>query len=143
MNQTNINNYVSKFSLAFLLGIVILTMFESLPNWQWTFALVPTVAFTMKYPRSIVITGIIIGALWALIHANIKLYPALDRDLEGIDLDIVGQVYSIPAKHGRSVRFDFIIFNATVADDHSKVVLPKKVRLNWYGKTPKLQLGEQ
>ena len=58
MNQTNINNYVIKFSLAFLLGVVILTMFESLPSWQWTFALVPAVAISIKYLTIPPTTGI-------------------------------------------------------------------------------------
>ena len=62
-----------KFSLAFLLGIVILTMFESLPHWQWIFALVPVSLVGIKFPRSIVIVGVVLGFLWALGHAYLKL----------------------------------------------------------------------
>lgn len=131
-----------KFSLVFLLGIVILTMFESLPHWLWIFGIIPAVLAGIKLPRSIILAGLVLGFLWALCHAYLKLYPALDKSLEGIDLDVVGQIVSIPSIHGRSTRFEFLIFDAKKANDHQEIVVPKKARLNWYGKVPRIKLGE-
>lgn len=78
-----------KFALAFLLGIVILARFESLPHWHWVFALLPVILVGMKFPRGILFVGLALGFLWALGHAYLKLYPALDKSLEGIDLFIM------------------------------------------------------
>jgi len=84
-----------KFALAFLLGIVILTRLESLPHWHWVFALLPVILVGMKFPRGILFVGLALGFLWALGHAYLKLYPALDKSLEGIDLEVTGQIVSI------------------------------------------------
>ena len=80
--------------------------------------------------------------MWALIVAHLKLYPALDKSLEGIDLDVVGQIVSIPSTQTRSTRFEFHIQTASRVGLDKPLQLPKKVRLNWYGNFPKLQLGE-
>lgn len=104
-----------KFALAFLLGIVILTRFESLPHWHWVFALLPVILAGMKFPRGILFVGLALGFLWALGHAYLKLYPALDKSLEGIDLEVTGQIVSIPSIQGRSTRFDFLIHEASYA----------------------------
>ncbi len=132
-----------KFSLVFLLGIIILTMFESLPHWQWIVGIIPAVLVGIKFPRSILLVGLVLGFLWALCQAYLKLYPALDKSLEGTDLDVVGQIVSIPTIQGRSKRFEFLIFDAYKANNDEKVIVPNKVRLNWYGEVPDLQLGEQ
>ncbi|MCZ6565611.1 MAG: ComEC family competence protein [Gammaproteobacteria bacterium] len=75
-------------------------------------------------------------------HAYLKLYPALDKSLEGIDLEVTGQIVSIPSIQARSTRFDFLIHEASRTNGSELIIVPKKVRLNWYGKVPELQLGE-
>ena len=130
------------FSIAFLLGIVILTMFEALPNWQWVFGLLPVILIAIKWSRSIFVMGLVIGVLWALFHAYIKLYPSLDRNLEGIDLDIIGMVYSIPSQNGCSVWFDLSVIEAKLTKNHSNTESPKCIFLSWYGVSPKIRLGE-
>ncbi len=132
-----------KFALAFLLGVIILTMFDSLPQWQWIFGLIPAVLVSIKFPRSALLMTLVLGFLWALGHAYLKLYPSLDKSLEGIDLNVVGKIVSIPSIQKRGVRFEFLIFKANQADNNERVITPKKVRLNWFDETPNLKLGEQ
>ncbi len=131
-----------KFSLAFLLGILILTTFESLPHWQWALCLVPIIFFVIRFPRYALWAGLLTGFLWALAHAHYKLHPSLVPQLEGQDLDARGQIVSLPATFSRSKRFEFKILEAKLAESGDLVQIPKKVRLNWYGKSPELQLGE-
>lgn len=134
---------MTKFALAFLSGILILTTFRSVPHWQWIFAILPVLLIGVRYPRSIILTGLVAGFLWALFHAWLKLYPALDRSLEGVDLDVVGQIVSIPSvREDRSTRFDFLVFEAAKPDGHGEVTVPKKIRLNWFNAVPPVQLGE-
>jgi predicted membrane metal-binding protein len=68
-----------------------------------------------EIPTRYFICGLALGFLWALGHAYLKLYPALDKSLEGIDLEVTGQIVSIPSIQGRSTRFDFLIHEASYA----------------------------
>lgn len=129
-----------KVAIAFLIGVLSLTVFATLPHWYWCFAILPVVIITFKFPQIYLLSIAVLGIFWALVHAHLTLYPGLDKSLEGVDLDVVGKVISIPAKYGRSTRFEFLIKNSAQTD--SNIILPKKVRLNWYGKVPELQLGE-
>ncbi len=132
-----------RFSLAFLFGILILTTFRDLPHWLWAVCVIPAVCFAIKFPRYIVLLGIIIGFLWALGHAYLRLYPELDRSLEGVDLYVQGLIISIPAIQDRSMRFELKVTSATQIDNNENITIPNKVRLNWYGDFPVLQIGEQ
>ncbi|MFK7815016.1 MAG: DNA internalization-related competence protein ComEC/Rec2 [Gammaproteobacteria bacterium] len=131
-----------KVAIAFLLGIYSLTVFAGLPHWYWAFCILPIVLIVIKYPRCYLVVSLSLGFFWALIHAHMGLYPQLDKKLEGIDVDITGQIVSIPNERGRSARFEFTVNHANLSANGNKVQLPKKIRLNWYGNIPSLQLGE-
>ena len=131
-----------KIAIAFLLGILILTMFDSLPHAYWVFGIVPAVLIYLKYPNSKPVLCLLFGFLWALVHGHLNLYPELDKALEGVDLEVSGQIISIPNVQTRSVRFEFVIHEAMRTGMTKPEQLPKKVRLNWYGNVPDLQLGE-
>jgi len=131
-----------KLAIAFLLGVCSLTVFASLPHWYWIFGILPTILIAIKYPRSIIIASVLLGFFWALMHAYLNLNPALDKSLEGIDLEVSGQVVSIPTNYPRSSRFEFLIHSARTSLNAELVSVPKKVRLNWYGNVPPIQLGE-
>jgi competence protein ComEC len=131
-----------KVAIAFLLGIYSLTVFASLPHWYWAFGILPTVLIWIKFPRSILPVSLLLGFFWALTHAYFNLYPELDKSIEGIDIEVRGQVISIPSVQGRISRFEFSIHEASLTSSGKFVQPPKKVRLNWYGKVPSIQLGE-
>ena len=126
-----------------MFGIVILTTFGDLPHWLWAVCAIPVVWSAIKFPRYIVLAGIILGFLWALGHAHLRLYPELDRSLEGVDLYVKGLITSIPAAQDRSIRFEFQVKSATQIDNSGNAVIPNKIRLSWYGDYPELQIGEQ
>ncbi len=129
-----------KVAVAFLLGVTILTVFTTLPHWYWAIGIVPTVLIGLKYPRSVLLVSLLLGFFCALAHAHLNLHPGLNKSLEGVDLEVSGKVVSIPARQARSLRFEFVI-----EEGHRRgklVNLPKKVRLNWYGNLPDIQLGE-
>jgi len=131
-----------RVAIAFLLGVCILTVFSNLPHWYWAIGILPTVLIGFKYPRYIFAVCLLLGFFWALISAYINMYPELDKSLEGIDLEVRGQIISIPSKQGRSSRFEFSIHEASITANGNAVQAPEKVRLNWYGKVPSIQLGE-
>ena len=131
-----------KVAIAFTLGICILTVFATLPHWYWIFCIVPIVVIGFKYPRCILVVSLLLGFLWALLHAYLNLYPQLDKSLEGMDLEVTGQIISIPTIQARSSRFEFSIHSAKTSSDGKTIILPNKVRLNWYGSVPVLKIGE-
>ena len=133
---------MTKFAFAFLFGIVILTKFEALPHWHWAFAIFPATWLAIKFNRGLLILGLVLGFLSALGHAYLKLYPDMERSLEGVDLEVSGRVISIPSRRGRSIRFEYLVSDAKLANKNVEVLMPTKIRLNWYGKFPELQLGE-
>ena len=137
-----------KVSIAFLLGVYSLTVFASLPHWYWAFGILPIVLVWLKLPHkysSLAFLSIwfLLGFFWALIHAYSNLHPELDQSIEGIDIEVNGQVVSIPSVQGRSTRFEFSIYEAALTANGALVKAPEKVRLNWYGKMPSIQLGEE
>lgn len=74
--------------------------------------------------------GIAIGWGWAGFRAYEQLYPALDPELEGIDLMLVGQVAAIPQQNARSLQIDFRVDHAFLG--FTRVEVPAKVRLYYY-----------
>lgn len=132
-----------KIALAFLLGITILTMFQSLPHWLWALLAVPAVLVVIKYPRFLLFACLIIGFSWALVQATLKLHPGLEVSIEGVDLDVIGKVASIPSQQGRSIKFEFNIAKAYQADAKNLNKFPSKVLLSWYGESSELKLGEE
>ena len=129
-----------KVAIAFLIGVLSLTVFSTLPHWYWCLAILPIVIIQFKFPHGYFLTVLFSGFIWALVHAHLTLYPELDQSLEGVDIDVIGKIISIPNVYGRSTRFEFLIQNS--ANNKTKLVLPKKVRLSWYGNAPEIQLGE-
>ncbi|MEM7400874.1 MAG: DNA internalization-related competence protein ComEC/Rec2 [Pseudomonadota bacterium] len=129
-----------KVAVAFLIGVLSLTVFAMLPHWYWCLVMLPAVIILHKFPQCNLFMFALLGFLWALAHAHHSLYPSLEKTIEGEDLDVIGEIASIPTKYGRSTRFEFLIQSRVHSDEES--LLPRKVRLNWYGNAPELQIGE-
>ena len=84
--------------------------------------------------------GVSMGKFYMLILSYIL---NLIAHWEGKDLEVIGYVTSIPSIQERSVRFEFSVSHATLLGINENLIVPKKVRLNWYGKFPALHLGEK
>lgn len=95
----------------------------------------------MKFLRCILFVNLALGFLWALGHAYSKLHQALYKSLEGIDLELTGQIVSFPSIQGCSTRFDFLVHEASKTSGSEQIIVPEKVRLNRYGKAPELLLN--
>lgn len=83
------------------------------------------------------------GFTWAALSAWLHLYPGLAPDLEGVPLQLSGTIASLPQREGRILRFVLSVELAQ-RNDGKPVMLPKRVRLAWYGKrSPELIPGER
>ena len=85
-------------TIAFLLGILLLLQFPTLPHPFWLYLL--PVALCIAVVKSPFRIGgyFFCGFLWAMLRAEIILSEGLDRTIEGKTLTVTGQVISLPEK---------------------------------------------
>ncbi|MCW8901106.1 MAG: DNA internalization-related competence protein ComEC/Rec2 [Gammaproteobacteria bacterium] len=125
--------------ISFLLGILLLQQFSSLPeiHWCWALLLIILVPFLPRhYHANQLITIFILfisGFLWALLRAHWVLDIALPAELQGKDLLATGVIASIPLEDQRKRRFEFDI--ETLEYKNEKLISPGKVRISWYTKS--------
>jgi competence protein ComEC len=93
-------------------------------------------------PRPAVTVGPIIAAVARIVavfalslgaagwHASIRLEDALDSALEGVDLELTGEVVGLPQAVPGGVRFRFDVDEARAGDRAVRV--PRRVQLAWY-----------
>ncbi|MDH5444667.1 MAG: DNA internalization-related competence protein ComEC/Rec2 [Gammaproteobacteria bacterium] len=130
-------------TIAFLFGILSLQAFKELPELHWL-ALICSVFFlntinNSKYLR--LLSWVLAGFIWAWLQAWLILDQHLPKSLVGKDVQVVGYIASLPTQRDRLTRFLFDINSASFKG--KEVNLPKRVRLNWYGQTPELSVGDQ
>lgn len=120
--------------LSLIAGVIVVQQFSVLPGINWIivlFMLVGYFAF-FRYWR---LMFFIIGFLWAIYFSHIRLTDQLSSQIEGIHLQIKGQVVGLPQYDERRVRFDFLVLN-------EKKSLPRKIRLSWFFPKQQIKAGQ-
>ncbi|MDH5256960.1 MAG: DNA internalization-related competence protein ComEC/Rec2, partial [Gammaproteobacteria bacterium] len=130
--------------ILFISGILIALQLTSLPSLNWLVILPILIILLFRTGNYRFILLLPIGFLWVVAHGHYVLSTALDSTLEGIDLNIVGVVNSMPEKNEKRTRFVFDVeqiseLTAGIAEgiadaSESAQPFPRKIRLNWYGK---------
>jgi competence protein ComEC len=69
------------------------------------------------------------GFVWAAWLAQARLAEELPGPWEGVDLEIVGVVASLPQPYERSVRFEFDVERVVTVD----ATVPSHIALSWWG----------
>lgn len=128
-------------TLAFLLGVVLFQQHASLPSihWAWGLILLIPVGVLLKSYWHLP-AWLMAGYLWSLVIAFQVMHQDLPGELEGRDLLIEGQVASLPVHSERSIRFEFDVVAAWYQGE--TVIIPERLRLNWYGTPPELAAGQ-
>ena len=81
------------------------------------------------------LVSLALGFVCAAYAADEQLNERLPASLEGVDVDAVIRVASIPIERSASIRFDAEVLS-------SSTQLPNKVRLRWYTGRQPVQLGD-
>ena len=116
------------FTIGFVLGNVALHGLPALPGWQ-SIALIPLILLLqLKGIVPKLIGAMAIGFLWTFLIASLQKSEILSPEFEGIDLEAVIRIISIPNDKAYSIRFD-----AEIEDDYGQG-LPKRMRLSLYRK---------
>ncbi len=124
-------------TIAFLSGIVTLTFQSELSSLALVFSVILfTPLFLFKKPVITILLWYFAGFVWATVIAHQLLNNKIIPELEGEDILIQGFISSLPEKIGRKSRFEFTV--NSVVYNNNQYSSPKKIKLNWYGSTPKL-----
>lgn len=132
--------------LGFAIGVCQLPLWVKLPSILWIFVLfligLSSLIFSyfLKHPHYFYyplrfFSAILLGMVWALSYAQIELNKQFPSSLIKKDLLITGEIISIPARTFQKTRFEFNIQQPTF--------LQMAARLNWYGHTPYLKVGDK
>src|SRR5688572_19728247 len=113
-------------ALAFAAGAALLQQQAALPPLALCW-LLASVFLVFKFRYLLVPAGFIAGFLWAALCAHLRMAEWLAPQLEGVDLEIVGVVASLPALGERSTRFELDVESAV-----GGAKLPGKILLTWY-----------
>ncbi|MBN1377989.1 MAG: DNA internalization-related competence protein ComEC/Rec2 [Gammaproteobacteria bacterium] len=133
-------------AVAFAAGVALLQQISSLPSAYYCLLFPFIFAVCWWQPKFTVIGALLLGMLWALLWAQMRLAHALPEALIGKDLQVIGTVVSIPESDDRRTSFEFKIEQQqkTAAGE---LRLPLKVRLSWYRQAniaiPDITVGQQ
>lgn len=110
--------------LFFLAGILLVQQMPALPEviWLAVGCLGVGILAGLKYWRW---TFFLLGVLWAIIFASIRLNGRLPEQLAGQDIQVQGYIADLPEHESNHVRF-----NLNVVESARQV--PNKLRLTWY-----------
>ncbi len=133
-------------TMAFVLGILALQQAAELPTWPWLVGLSLLLLFLLWFIPRHVVFGVLaaacFGFLWAACHGHWELQQGLEPSLEGKEISVTGVIVSLPQHGPHRVRFVLAPDSAKLAG--KSVVVPERLRLNWYNDYPeRLEPGQQ
>jgi competence protein ComEC len=121
-------------ALSFLAGLLVVQQFSALPGSQWLIV-VTAAACIMAWLRYWRWLFFMLGILWAIVFAMVRLADRLPESLEGTDIPVSGFIVDLPVQDERSTRFDFVV-------THSVQKLPAKIKISWYFPDRMIKAGE-
>lgn len=131
-------------ALGFLLGILILQQFITLPSSLWGLGLLlclPTLFLFWKYRFP---AAALTGFLFAVLSSTTALDARLAPELEGNDVIIIGSILSIPDKRKKGWGFRLQIEEVSKVDGSAtKINLKGQLKLSWYRTKQQLHAGEK
>ena len=121
-------------ALSFLAGLLVVQQFSALPGSQWLIVVTVSVGIMawLRYWRWLFF---VIGVLWAIVFAMIRLSDRLPESLEGINIPVKGIIVDLPEQDERQTRFDFMV-------TESAQKLPSKLRVSWYFPDQAIKAGQ-
>jgi competence protein ComEC len=117
-----------KTAIAFMFGCVLFLQLRSMPNLLWFWALLPA-SILLIHAKSRLFAYLLFGMLWTMLCTANYIESRLSPEIEGQDIIVTGIVATIPDRDSNHIRFIF-------KPDKSSLILPDKLRINWYKPLP-------
>ncbi|MFV2060672.1 MAG: DNA internalization-related competence protein ComEC/Rec2 [Gammaproteobacteria bacterium] len=124
-------------TIAFLTGIITLSFQSQLFPLAISYSFIllsPLLLFKKRYITLAFCFSA--GFIWATVVAQNTLQNKIASELEGKDIVVTGIISSLPEQINRRTKFELSV--NTVTYNNRNYSSPKKITLNWYGKSPKL-----
>ncbi len=121
--------------LSFLAGILLAQQLTELPGLIWLPATLIGLGILarLRYWRGFFF---MVGVLWAIAFATIRLDDRLPEQLAGQDIEIQGYVADLPEPEENRVRFNFKVVK-------SRKTVPDRLRLTWYYPNQAIKAGQE
>lgn len=126
--------------IAFFLGILAVVELPVLPD-PFLVQFMPLLALLL-IPRPLRLLALfLLGCLWALFRADLIFCARLPVELEAKNLVVAGTVASLPLRKADRTQFVFDI--TKILEWKAQEKSPLRVRLSWFGDSPKLVPGDR
>jgi competence protein ComEC len=125
--------------LAFALGVILLHSCSRLPTVPAMLALGLISMALLRRRQLRVLAAFGLGLLWATVHAQLALQHRLGHELEGVDLEVIGEIVDLPVQEAGYVRF---LLRPHRLGELPARRTPRLLKLGWYGRPPPLLPGE-
>ena len=127
-------------TIAFLAGILLFNQLSALPDANLRYLFLVCLCLIYFRPvRLFALAGA--GFFWMHWHAVILLAQTLPVALEGVDVEVIGEIITIPQQRDRRTRFEFDVSHLNY--QNKTIPFAGQVRLNWYGSHPLLNVGDE
>jgi competence protein ComEC len=113
---------------------------ELLPMVLLVVVLAAAAIATWQLPRARWATLPLAGFAWASLQGLTAMEQRLPEALQGVDLQVTGQVVGLPRPGERRVGFGFRVDEGEGA---AEVLVGRQLRLSWYGNAPSLEPGSR
>jgi competence protein ComEC len=120
--------------LSFAVGTLVVQQLSTLPDILWVIFLL-LLASAFFFYRFWQALFFIIGILWAVGSANMRLVDRLPASLEGQLIEVEAKIIGLPQQDERRVRFDVEVLK-------SNPTIPKKIRLSWFFPKQDIKAGQ-
>ncbi len=128
-------------TLLFVAGVLALQWQAALPSIWWVTSLPILLYLIYQFPRSRSVLALLLGFVWALLHAHLILDHGLAAELEGKNLYLEGVVISIPERTPERTRFELRVEKLHL--NAMEYPSPGRIRLGWYRHAPEILAGER
>ena len=129
------------FALSFLLGVSLALQLSDLPQIHWLWLFFPFLYCLYQFPKIRIYLALPLGFLWVVAHGFWVLSSELPDELLKKDILVSGKISSLPDIDKTRARFILDVDSVTYNTVH--IEGPKRIRLNWYGRTPEIHAGQQ
>lgn len=127
-----------KTAISFMLGCLLFLQLPSLPDSFWLWVMFIAAVILLIFAKTRLLACVLLGGFWALTQATHVLSNKLLPELDGQDVLITGHIANVPEHNDRFIRFEF------KPDKSPDILLPRKIRINWYKPLPSsLGAGER
>jgi competence protein ComEC len=92
----------------------------------------PNIVCDILAKLAMLLCGVMLGFGYADWRADVRTIDELASEWEGVDVEIIGVVASLPVLNERGTRFEFDIERVPRSSSTGSAKLPQHVSLNWY-----------